>query len=45
MKVRAPAALRQYGRLRSVSRADNGDLLITTDTDSGGGAVLRVSPR
>ncbi|MDQ4051618.1 MAG: PQQ-dependent sugar dehydrogenase [Actinomycetota bacterium] len=45
MKVRSPAALRQYGRLRSVSRADNGDLLITTDTDSGGGAVLRVSPR
>jgi glucose/arabinose dehydrogenase len=45
MKVRAPAALRQYGRLRSVSTADNGDLLITTDTDSGGGAVLRVSPR
>ena len=44
-KVRAPAALRRYGRLRSVSQADNGDLLITTDTDSGGGAVLWVSPR
>ncbi len=45
VKTRAPAALRRYGRLRSVSIADNGDLLITTDTDSGGGAVLRVSPR
>ena len=44
-KVRAPAALRRYGRLRSVSNAPNGDLLITTDTDSGGGSVLRVSPR
>ncbi len=45
VKTRTPAALRQYGRLRSVSTADNGDLLITTDTDSRGGAVLRVSPR
>jgi glucose/arabinose dehydrogenase len=45
VKTRAPAALRRYGRLRSVSTADNGDLLITTDTDAGGGAVLRVSPR
>jgi glucose/arabinose dehydrogenase len=43
-EVRAPAALRRFGRLRSISRADNGDLLITTDTDSRGGAVLRVSP-
>lgn len=40
---RAPAALRRYGRLRSISLADNGDLLITTDTDAGG-SVLRVSP-
>jgi glucose/arabinose dehydrogenase len=45
VKTRTPAALRRYGRLRSVSTADNGDLLITTDTGSGGGAVLRVSPR
>ena len=40
---RAPAALRRYGRLRSVTRAPNGDLLLTTDTDRGG-AVLRVHP-
>ncbi len=45
VKTRVPTELRRYGRLRSISTADNGDLLITTDTDSGGGAVLRVSPR
>ena len=44
-RVRTPAALRQFGRLRSISRAKNGDLFITTDTDDRGGAVLRVSPR
>lgn len=44
-KTRVPAALRRYGRLRSVSRAGNGDLLITTDAGSGAGAVLRVRPR
>ena len=42
-RKRAPAALRRYGRLRSVTRAPNGDLLLTTDTDRGG-AVLRVHP-
>lgn len=45
VKSRAPGPLRRYGRLRSVSTAPNGDLLITTDTDHRGGAVLRVSPR
>ncbi len=39
-----PRILERFGRLRSVTRAPNGDLLITTDTDSGGGAVLRVRP-
>jgi len=39
-----PTILERFGRLRSVTRAPNGDLLITTDTDSGGGAVLRVRP-
>lgn len=39
-----PQILERFGRLRSVTRAPNGDLLITTDTDSGGGAVLRVRP-
>ncbi|GEP39564.1 glucose dehydrogenase [Nocardioides psychrotolerans] len=39
-----PKILEKFGRLRSVTRAPNGDLLITTDTDSGGGSVLRVRP-
>ncbi|MDP2774454.1 MAG: PQQ-dependent sugar dehydrogenase [Nocardioides sp.] len=39
-----PPILQRYGRLRSVTRAPNGDLLVTTDTDSGGGSVLRVRP-
>lgn len=39
-----PAALRSYGRLRSVTRAPNGDLLITTANGSGD-RVLRVAPR
>ena len=43
-RTRAPAALRKYGRLRSVSQAPNGDLLITTANGSGD-AVLRVHPR
>ncbi len=43
VRKRAPAVLRRYGRLRSVTRAGNGDLLVTTDTDRGG-AVLRVRP-
>jgi glucose/arabinose dehydrogenase len=45
VSTRSPAALRRYGRLRSVSTADNGDLLVTTDADNGAGLVLRVSPR
>ncbi|WP_341927324.1 PQQ-dependent sugar dehydrogenase [Nocardioides psychrotolerans] len=39
-----PKILERFGRLRSVTLAPNGDLLVTTDTDSGGGAVLRVRP-
>ncbi len=42
--TRAPAALRRYGRLRSVSRAPNGDLMVTTANGSAD-AVLRVHPR
>ena len=42
--VRAPAAVQQFGRLRSVTNAPNGDLLVTTSNGSGD-AVLRVSPR
>lgn len=42
--TRAPQALRDFGRLRSVTVAPDGDLLITSDND-GGDVVLRVSPR
>lgn len=42
--TRTPDALRHFGRLRSVTRARNGDLLVTTSNGSND-AVLRVSPR
>lgn len=44
-RVRAPRALRQYGRIRQVSNAENGDLLVTTDNGGGDDVILRVSPR
>jgi glucose/arabinose dehydrogenase len=40
---RTPDALTHFGRLRSVTRARNGDLLVTTSNGTGD-AVLRVSP-
>ena len=42
--TRTPPALRSYGRLRSVTSADDGDLLITTGNGGGSDAVLRVRP-
>ena len=42
--TRTPAALRRFGRLRSITRAPNNDLLITTANGSGD-AVVRVRPR
>lgn len=39
-----PQALREFGRLRSVTRDANGDLLVTTSNGSGD-AVLRVHPQ
>jgi glucose/arabinose dehydrogenase len=42
--TRTPDALTHFGRLRSVTRAGNGDLLVTTSNGTGD-AVLRVSPR
>jgi glucose/arabinose dehydrogenase len=44
-QVRAPKALRQHGRIRQVSSAENGDLLVTTDNGGGDDVILRVSPR
>ena len=43
--VRTPAALRQFGRLRSVTRLGNGDLLVTTSNGGGNDRVLRVRPQ
>jgi glucose/arabinose dehydrogenase len=42
--VYTPAALRQYGRLRAVTRLGNGDLLVTTSNGDSTDAVLRVTP-
>ncbi len=44
VSVTRPARLRRYGRLRSVTSARNGDLLLTTDNGTDD-RVLRVSPR
>ena len=44
-RVRAPKQLRQYGRIRQVTSAGNGDLLVTTDNGGGDDLILRVSPR
>jgi glucose/arabinose dehydrogenase len=44
-RARAPRDLRQYGRIRQVSSAENGDLLVTTDNGGGTDVILRVSPR
>jgi len=41
---RAPAALREYGRLRGVTRDTDGSLLVTTDNGSGNDRILRVRP-
>ncbi|HEX2895460.1 MAG TPA: PQQ-dependent sugar dehydrogenase [Marmoricola sp.] len=41
--VRTPPELTSFGRLRSVTRARNGDLLVTTSNGTGD-SVLRVSP-
>ena len=44
VSMRTPPALRQYGRLRSISRTANGDLMLTTATGDGHDSVLRVHP-
>ncbi|OIJ26055.1 PQQ-dependent sugar dehydrogenase [Nocardioides luteus] len=42
---RAPEAMKDYGRLRTVSLAADGDLLLTTDNGDGEDVLLRVTPR
>lgn len=44
VSVRRPQALARFGRVRSVTSATNGDLLVTTDNGDGD-RVLRISPR
>ncbi|MET0840154.1 MAG: PQQ-dependent sugar dehydrogenase, partial [Marmoricola sp.] len=43
--VRTPPALTRFGRLRSITNAPNGDLLVTTSNGGGRDSVLRVRPR
>ena len=43
--MRTPGALRNFGRLRSVTSLPNGDLLVTTSNGDGRDSVLRVRPR
>jgi glucose/arabinose dehydrogenase len=42
--TRTPDEVTHFGRLRSVTRARNGDLLVTTSNGTAD-SVLRVSPR
>lgn len=44
VRKNVPQILKKFGRLRSVTLAPNGDLLVTTDTDDNGGLILRVRP-
>ena len=43
--VRTPPALTRFGRLRSITNAPNGDLLVTTSNGGSRDSVLRVRPR
>ncbi|MFE6507525.1 PQQ-dependent sugar dehydrogenase [Nocardioides sp. NPDC057767] len=42
---RSPEIMGDYGRLRTVSLATDGDLLVTTDNGGGEDVLLRVTPR
>ncbi|MGA8255478.1 MAG: PQQ-dependent sugar dehydrogenase [Nocardioides sp.] len=44
-RVFTPAALRRYGRLRTVTQLPNGQVLVATDGADGTGQVLLVRPR
>lgn len=44
VSVTQPKSLQRFGRLRSITSAANGDLLVTTDNGTDD-RVLRVSPR
>ena len=42
--MRTPTVLRKYGRLRSITRLPNDDLMVTTANGDGHDSVLRVEP-
>lgn len=44
-RTRVPAALRAFGRLRGVTLAPDGALLVTTSNGGGSDSILRVTPR
>lgn len=44
-RTRVPAALRKFGRLRAVTLAPDGALLVTTSNGGGSDSILRVTPR
>jgi glucose/arabinose dehydrogenase len=45
VRKRVPAALRNYGRLRTFTQAPDGALLVTTSNGGGNDVILRVTPR
>jgi glucose/arabinose dehydrogenase len=44
-RARVPAALRKFGRLRAVTLAPDGALLVTTSNGGGADSILRVTPQ
>jgi glucose/arabinose dehydrogenase len=44
-RVQVPAALRQYGRIRTVVDGPGSSFYVTTDNGGGSDAILRVRPR
>jgi glucose/arabinose dehydrogenase len=43
-RARVPAVLRKFGRLRGVTLAPDGALLVTTSNGGGNDMILRVTP-
>ena len=45
VRKRVPLALRKYGRLRTITQAPDGALLVATSNGGGGDVILRVTPQ